>query len=93
VNQDELGIRNAVIRSNIPAPPNVVGRTVQLRQRSDVIVGRVLFTDFTLLPGRVRFVLGENEIDMMPRALLIDGTEVPWASAMQAPITLRAHER
>lgn len=90
VNQSELGVRNAVIHANIPAPEELVGKTVLIERRSDLSVGQVLFADLTSLPGRIRFRLGAHVIDIMPRGMLIDEKEVGWPSAMQKPIELDA---
>lgn len=40
--------------------------------------GRVVFLDMTFLPGTVTFDLHGHAIELLPRALLINGREYPW---------------
>ena len=42
-------------------------------------VGVIIFKDFTVLPGRLTLEVDGSKIDLMSRALLIDGVEFQWS--------------
>ena len=46
----------------------------------DAPFGKCVFMDTTFLPGTIVFDLFGHEIQLIPRVLTIDGTEVPWES-------------
>jgi len=57
---------------------------VEIRSRGDTVpVGEISFVDTTILPGRVTLVLEGNEIDIMSRALIVNGAEYEWDSVPQ----------
>ncbi len=43
--------------------------------------GAVVFTDYTILPGRVTLMVHGVEIDVMERALIVAGTEYSWSES------------
>jgi hypothetical protein len=42
--------------------------------------GEVLFEDLTYLPGSVAFNFFGHEVELLPRVLILDRKELPWAS-------------
>jgi hypothetical protein len=58
------------------------------RPKKAVPFGRVLFEDLTFLPGVVTFDFFSHEIELLPRVLVVNKTEVPWQSG--AVVTLSA---
>jgi hypothetical protein len=44
----------------------------------EVPFGKCVFMDTTFLPGTVTFEMFGHEIELLPRALIIDGQERPW---------------
>jgi hypothetical protein len=46
----------------------------------DIPFGKCVFMDTTFLPGTIVFDLFGHEIQLIPRVLTIDKTEIPWQS-------------
>ena len=44
--------------------------------------GEITFTDVTLFPGRITLKLFNHEIDILPRALIIDKKEYKWGERL-----------
>ena len=83
VNQPGLHITNFVIRlESAPAPP-AGPATLRFpephRVPYDLPVGRCLFLDTTTLPGTVVMELLGHEVELLPRVLVVDKQELPWA--------------
>lgn len=84
LNQPHLGIarvRLEVNRSADRLPP--VTQTVRFTQPADrglVPFGRVKFLDTTVLPGTVTLDLFGNEVELLPRVLVINRQEYAWNS-------------
>ncbi|HLX71022.1 MAG TPA: hypothetical protein VKV04_15455 [Verrucomicrobiae bacterium] len=91
INQPSLTISNLQItfpgESNALASQNA---TVELSQPRDVPYpvpfGKCVFMDTTFLPGTIVFDLFGHEIQLIPRALRIDGKEIPWQSNATIPV-------
>ncbi|MBK9140412.1 MAG: hypothetical protein IPM17_16900 [Verrucomicrobia bacterium] len=84
VNQPRLGISGVRLELNVPnhaLPPatNTV-RFTQPADRGRVPFGQVKFMDTTVLPGSVTLDLFGNEIECLPRVLVINRQEHPWRS-------------
>lgn len=48
--------------------------------------GRVVYLDMTFLPGTVTFDLRGHAIELLPRALLINGDEYAWKPGLQVQL-------
>jgi hypothetical protein len=59
------------------------------RPISNVPFGRVLYLDTTFLPGSVVFDLFGNEVELLPRVLVLNKREIPW----QSDVTFELAER
>src|SRR3954452_1301177 len=59
---------------------NVSKRITFDRPLRKVLFGRVLYEDLTVLPGVVTLDLFGHEIELLPRALIVNKKEVPWKS-------------
>jgi len=84
--------------TNHPSPISAPSTLVLNQPRPvpyDVPFGECVFMDATFLPGTVTFQLLGHQIELLPRALIIDQQEEPWKA--QAVITLRraqdSHEK
>lgn len=85
VNQPALGIRNVMVVLDGETPPPGFAPSTQTYDGPrevpfDVPFGRVVFLDMTFLPGTVTLDLEGHAIELLPRALLINGEEFPWES-------------
>jgi hypothetical protein len=83
IQQPKLAITNVTIAfPEQPAPASNSLRTVFFDEPHavpyDVPFGKCLFMDTTFLPGTVTFQLFGHEIELLPRALIIDRQEHPW---------------
>lgn len=82
VQQPHLGIRDVTLTfvgTNLPAS----GEPVVLRFDDPSVptrlpFGAALFLDNTFLPGTVTLDLFGNEIELLPRVLILNKTEHPW---------------
>ena len=57
------------------------------RPKTNVPFGRVIFFDTTFLPGTLTFDFFGHQIELMPRALVIDRKEIPWQSGTHHELT------
>jgi hypothetical protein len=85
INQPKLAITNVQITfPDQPARFAGSPSTLVLRQPQevpfDVPFGKCVFIDTRFLPGRVTFLLFGHEVELLPRALVIDHQEHPWLS-------------
>jgi hypothetical protein len=91
VNQHKLAITNYQIAfADQPALSTNSMGTLRFSQPQPVPYpvpfGKCVFMDTTFLPGTVTFQLFGHEIELLPRALIIDRQEHPWVS--DNPLTL-----
>jgi hypothetical protein len=85
VNQHKLAITNyQIVFPDQPTPSTNALGTLLFNQPQPVPYpvpfGKCLFMDTTFLPGTVTFQLFGHEIELLPRALIIDRQEHPWVS-------------
>jgi hypothetical protein len=91
IDQPKLGITNVQL-SFAAEPLPATNRPVTLVFDQPrpvpyaVPLGKCIFMDTTFLPGTITFQLFGHEIELLPRVLVLDRQEHPWASA--ASITL-----
>lgn len=88
ISHKRLGINRVILKTDVVAPSKFQDTTVQMAKRTELPAGTLVFSDFTNLPGRFRFQIGNHTVDIMERALLIDGTEITWKHALERPIDL-----
>lgn len=55
--------------------------------KTNVPFGRVIFFDTTFLPGTLTFDLFGNEIELLPRVLVVNRKEVKWESGSSMALT------
>ncbi len=89
--QPKLAIANVQIRfaGETPRPTNTPVTLVFSEPKPvpyEVPFGRCVFMDTTFLPGTATFQLFGHEIELLPRALIIDRQDHPWQP--DATITL-----
>ncbi|MCB1127560.1 MAG: hypothetical protein KDM81_13790, partial [Verrucomicrobiae bacterium] len=93
VGQSHLGIRGVQLTfsgTNLPSAGDpVVLRFDDPAMESQLPFGRVLFLDSTFLPGTVTLGLFGNEIELLPRVLIVNKQEHPWKSGEKVPLTVR----
>jgi hypothetical protein len=85
VHQPFLNISNVTLRfpgESLPADYDALRRPVVRFDQPEVPVpfGEVIYEDLTFLPGVVTFNLFGHEIELLPRVLIINKKEIPWAS-------------
>lgn len=95
INQHRLAITNVGIAFPDAPPPstNVFGTLVFSQPQPvpyPVPFGRCIFLDTTFQPGTVVFQMYRHEIELLPRALIIDRQEHPWLADSTNVITLHA---
>lgn len=56
---------------------------------TNVPFGKVIFFDTTFLPGTLTFDFFGNEIEFLPRTLVVNRKEVPWQSNMKLELESR----
>ena len=91
VNQPKLAITNyQIIFPDQPLPStNALGKLLFNQPQPvpyPVPFGKCIFMDTTFLPGTVTFQLFGHEIELLPRALIVDRQEHPWVA--DNPLTL-----
>jgi len=96
VNQPMLGISGVtILLADETVPNSFTNSTLTFVDPQEVPFavphGRVVFLDMTFLPGTVTFDLRGHAIELIPRALLINGREYPWKSGMT--ITLQPDDK
>ncbi len=82
VSQPHLKIINARIVVHGESVTNALGRVTFDRVKLPVPFGSVIFEDLTFLPGVVTFDLLGHEVELMPRALVVNKKLVPWQPGM-----------
>jgi hypothetical protein len=82
VSQAKLGLSDVSIVVHGENTSNVTGRVVFDRVKQPVPFGRVIYEDLTFLPGVVTFDVFGHEIELLPRALIVNKKLVDWQSAM-----------
>jgi hypothetical protein len=85
VNQHKLAITNVwIVFPDQPVPmSNALGTFIFSQPEPvpyPVPFGKCVFMDTTFLPGTVTFEMFGHEIELLPRALIIDRQEHPWLS-------------
>lgn len=82
VSQRSMGITNVHIIFNGDAPTNSIsGETIEFgKPLQHIPFGEVLFEDLTYLPGSVAMNFFGHQIELLPRTLIINRKEIPWAS-------------
>ena len=78
VSQPHLKISNARIIVHGELVTNAPGRVAFDRVKLPVPFGSVIFEDLTFLPGVVTFNLLGHEVELMPRALVVNKKLIPW---------------
>lgn len=83
VNQAKLGIADVTIVLSNDMVAAGFAESVETYSEPrevpfDVPHGRVVYVDMTFLPGTVTYDLQGHAIELLPRALLINGREYPW---------------
>jgi hypothetical protein len=103
INQPSLAITNVHLYfpgQQLPARNNsTTSRFAEAKPVPfDVPFGKCIFLDTTFLPGTVTLQLFGHEIELLPRALIIDHQEHPWLPestntlhSMPDPIETTAH--
>lgn len=92
INQHRLGITNVQVSLFLT---NAVLTEVAEDVRFDFArqvpfalpFGRCLFLDTTFLPGTVTLQLGQHELELLPRVLIIDHKEHVWRSNAKIDLT------
>lgn len=96
VQQPQLGIRDVTLTvtgANLPPLDEaLVLRFDDPTVRQRLPFGRVLFLDNTFLPGTVTLELFGNEIELLPRVLILNKGEHPWRSGETVQLTAREAE-
>lgn len=91
----DLTISNAEVVPNgvtliIPSKQKLTFKpdTVEVGGMSDHLpIGAITFADTTTLPGRVILQIEDNEIDIMKRALIINGVEYHWRGIQELDLS------
>ncbi len=82
VSQTYLNVSGVKIVLHGERVTNAPGRVVFNRVKLPVPFGRVLYEDLTFLPGVVTFDLLGHEVEIMPRALVVNKKLLPWQPGM-----------
>ena len=80
VSQPHLKVSGARIVVHGEQVTNAPGRVAFDRVKLPVPFGRVIYEDLTFLPGVVTFDLLGHEVELLPRALVVNKKLVPWQS-------------
>lgn len=94
VRQPRLGIERVRLSFGDERATNTTPAAQMVRfdaPRRPVPFGRVIYEDLTFLPGVVTFDLFGHEIELLPRALVVNRRRRPWRSG--ETILLRASEK
>lgn len=80
INNHKKGITNAVINiSGIPAQESFVNKDISfINVDEDLPFGKFIYHDLMFLPGVVTFSAFGNEIELLPRTLIVNRKEIPW---------------
>lgn len=82
VTQPWLGITNVGLEfpgARVPQT-NLLSQLIFDRPITNIPFGRVIYFDTTFLPGAVVFELFGNEVQLLPRVLILNRKESPWRS-------------
>lgn len=82
VSQPKLGLSDVRIVVHGENASNAAGRVSFDQVKRSVPFGRVIYEDLTFLPGVVTFDLFGHEIEVLPRALVVNKKLVSWRSGM-----------
>lgn len=82
VSQSHLNLSNVHVIVHGESVSNTSSRVSFDRVKQPVPFGSVIFEDLTFLPGVVTFNLLGHEVELMPRALVVNKKLVPWQSGM-----------
>lgn len=82
VAQPYLNITNARVVVHGESMTNASAQVTFDRVKQPVPFGEVIFEDLTFLPGVVTFNLLGHEVELMPRALVVNKKLVPWQPGM-----------
>ena len=82
VAQPHLNITNARVIVHGESVTNTSAQVIFERVKQPVPFGEIIFEDLTFLPGVVTFNLLGHEVELMPRALVVNKKLVPWQPGM-----------
>jgi hypothetical protein len=88
ITNKKLKIDRALVRTQTPVPPHFKETVIVARRGMEIPIGKVMFSDFTTLPGRLTLLIGTHTMDITERAVLVDGREIGWQQAMENPTDL-----
>jgi hypothetical protein len=93
IQQAHLGIRDVrleITGTNLPGPvdPAVI-RFLDPDTKARLPFGEQVFLDTTFLPGTVTLELFGNEIELLPRVLIVNKEERPWQSGATVELSVR----
>lgn len=85
INQPALQITNVQIsfaNQAVPATnfPQIIRFDQPRKVPFEIPLGKCIFMDTTFLPGTIVFSIFGHEIQLIPRVLTIDGTQIAWQS-------------
>ena len=91
VAEPHLGISNIVFAfpGQRLALTNLARTIVFDRPITNAPFGQIIYLDTTFLPGAIVFRLFDHEIQLVPRVLIVDRREIPWASAGRMELAAR----
>jgi hypothetical protein len=82
ISQPHLNLRNVTIVVHGERLTNAPGVVRFDRVKQSPPFGRVIYEDLTFLPGVVTFDLLGHEVELLPRALVVNKKLVEWQSGM-----------
>jgi hypothetical protein len=85
INQPRLRIKDATLRTSVPWNEGTVATCSVVDQKRQPPFGTIVFSDFTALPGRLKLRVVDHVVDIMPRAIIVDGKEIAWQEIMGKP--------
>ncbi len=80
ISQPALGLRDVKMVFHGESSSNLTARVLFDRPLRSIPFGKVIYEDLTFLPGVVTFELFGHEVELLPRVLIANKNEVPWAS-------------
>lgn len=80
--QPHLNLRDVKLVLHGESLTNAPGIVRFDRVKQSTPFGRVIYEDLTFLPGVVTFDLLGHEVELLPRALVVNKKLVPWQSGM-----------
>jgi hypothetical protein len=88
IKNDTLRISPVLIQTNVPSPLDFQHAKIRMKRRTELPVGKLVFCDVTRLPGRLTLEIGGHTLDVMERALIVNGEEISWQRAVQGGVDL-----